>query len=64
MKARVLKQEFCFKIQKVYSLLKMSVKKVYGCAANVKFRLGNIFKKPLYLAKKETKTLQLPGKFS
>ena len=23
----------------------MSVKKVYGCAANVKFRLGNIFKK-------------------
>ena len=43
----------------------MSVKKIYGCAANVKFRLGNIFKKTLVLGeKKETKTLQLPGKFS
>ena len=30
----------------------MSVKEVYGCAANVKFRLGNIFKKTLVLGEK------------
>ena len=30
----------------------MSVKKVYGCAANVKFRLRNIFKKTLVLGGK------------
>ena len=47
-----MKQEFYFEIQKVYSLLKMSVKKVYGCAANVKFRLGNIFRKALVLGGK------------
>ena len=31
----------------------MSVKKVYGCAANVKFKLGNTFKKTLVLGEKK-----------
>ena len=51
-KARVLKQEFCFKIKKVYSSLKMNVKYAHLCTARVKFRLGNIFPENLVLGQK------------